>query len=639
MIPLTGATLKVYGVTVLMLFRTAAAILGCAVFSFPLLSAAELTPPHAGKVEILKASEIKPGMKAIAWTVFQGDTPEPIPIEIIGAWKNMWGPGQDVIIGKMGGKAERTNVAGGMSGSPVYIDGKLIGAVALRLSTFSPDAICGITPIENMLEINQFDKTRPADARTPEHPVRSQERASATPNDLLASVMAAGASPSVLQQLPGMQPIATPLLFSGFSDRVLESFAPIFNQLGVTAVQGGAGGDLRSNKPAPGWQNSLQPGQTVAGVLVSGDMDVTGLGTVTYNDGKRILAFGHPFFNIGPVDMPMSKGEVLMVLGSSYQPNKIANATSIVGALHQDRHSGIMGVLGDEAPMIPVTVKVRSLGSGNAVRAERTYHFNVFEQQKWTPYLMMMTLYNSLSGINESVEEATYRLSGHVNLAGGKQQLNLTTMQSAGDMPMPASMMISAWWGDKFNRLYNNAVQIPSLADATVTVDLLPERRVATIENAWTPNVDVRPGDEIPVKVFLRPWRGERIERDFSLKLPPGIAKGEHRILLSDADTANHMQALAVASNHYIDVPQLVSLLNQERSNNRLYVSLVDSNPTAYYEDKTLPSLPASVLNVMQAGRPMAQTMLTSPESASEQMSLDFDYVVNGSYTLRLSVK
>jgi hypothetical protein len=252
---------------------------------------------------------------------------------------------------------------------------------------------------------------------------------------------------------------------------------------------------------------------------------------------------------------------------------------------------------------------------------------------------MMMTLYNALSGINESVEEATYRLSGHVTLAGSKQQLSLATMQSAGDMPMPASMMISAWWGDKFNRLYNNAVQIPSLQDANVTVDLLPERRVATIENAWTPNVDVRPGDDVPVKVFLRPWRGERIERDFTLKLPPGIAKGEHRILLSDADTANHMQAMAVASNHYIDVPQLVSLLNQERSNNRLYVSLVDSNPTAYYEDKTLPSLPASVLNVMQAGRPMAQSLLTSPESASEQMSLDFDYVVNGSYTLRLSVK
>jgi hypothetical protein len=204
---------------------------------------------------------------------------------------------------------------------------------------------------------------------------------------------------------------------------------------------------------------------------------------------------------------------------------------------------------------------------------------------------------------------------------------------------MPAPMMVASWWGDKFNRLFNNAVQAPSLKDANVTVDLLPERRIVTIENAWTPNTDVRAGDEIPVKVFLRPWRGERLERDFSLKLPAGIPKGDHRILLSDADIANRMQALGFASNRYMDVPQLVSLINQERGNNRLYVSLVANNPTAYYEDKTLPSLPSSILNVMQAGRTAAQSVMTSPESASEQMSLPFDYVVNGSYSLRVTVK
>jgi hypothetical protein len=593
-------------------------------------------PPRAGKVEILKASDVKPGMKAIAWTVFQGDTPEPVPVEIIGTWKNMWGPGQDVILGKMGGKAERTNVAGGMSGSPVYIDGKLMGAVALRLSTFSPDAICGITPIELMLEINEFDKSRPADARTPDRSTAPQKIAAAAPNELLQRVMSAGLSPAAL---PTLSPITTPLLFSGFNEDALRAFTPLFNQLGVAAAQGGAGGTVASTKPVAGWQDALQPGQTVAGVLVSGDMGITGLGTVTYNDGKRILAFGHPFFNTGPVDMPMSKGEVLMVLGSSYQPNKIANATDIVGALHQDRHSGIMGVLGDEAPMAPVTVKVRSLNAGGDVKAEKTYHFNVFQQQKWTPYLMMMTLYNSLSGINESVDEATYRLSGSARLTDGNGELNLTTMQSSSDSPMPATMMVSAWWGDKFNKLFNNSVKAPMMRDAEVTVDLMPDRRIATIENAWTPNTDVRAGDEIPVKVFLRPWRGERLERTFTLKLPAGISKGEHRIMLSDADTANRIQALGFASNRYIEVPQLVSLINQERGNNKLYVSLVASDPTAYYEDKTLPSLPSSVLNVMQAGRTAAQSVLTTPESASEQMSIPFDYVVNGSYTIRLSVK
>ncbi len=606
-----------------MLSRTAAALVACAVITPFAAVAATLQPPRAGKVEILKSSEVKPGMMATAWTVFQGDTPEPVPVEIIGTWKNMWGPGQDVIIGKMGGKAQRTNVAGGMSGSPVYIDGKLIGAVALRMTTFSPDAICGITPIELMLEINQFDKTRPLAAHVPDADAQSGR-------------------PAALSGAPTMSPIATPLLFSGFNENVLHQFAPVFDELGVTAVQGGAGNALTSVKPAADWKTALQPGQSVAGVLVSGDMSVTGLGTVTYNDGKHILAFGHSFFNIGPVDMPMSKGEVLTILPSQYEPNKLANATEIVGALHQDRHSGIMGVLGDEAPMIPVTVKIRSMSagdSGDSVRAEKIYRFNVFEQQKWTPQLMTMTLQNSLNGINELVDEATYRLTATVNFADGKNQLNLNTMQSTTDAPFPVPTLLSNWWGEKFYRLYNNAVKIPELKDATVTVDLLPERRVATIENAWTPAENVRPGDEIPIKVFLRPYRGERIERDFTLKLPPGISKGEHRILLSDAGVANRTQTLAASINRYMDVPQLVSLLNQERSNNKLYVSLVASNPTAYYEDKTLPSLPSSILNVMQAGRTTTQTMITSPESSSEQMSLAFDYVVNGSYTLRVVVK
>jgi hypothetical protein len=607
-----------------MRFHHAAGLIVLVAALFSTLSALALEPPHAGKVEIMKASEVKPGMQAIAWTVFEGTKPEPVPIEIVGAWKNMWGPGQDVILGKMGGRAKITNVAGGMSGSPVYINGKLIGAVALRLSQFSPDAVCGITPIELMLEINEYDKSRPSDARTPENMAGSRE----------AAVSMGG----LFGNGPAMVPIDTPLTFSGFDGSTLRNFGPVFNQLGITAVQGGAGSALNSAKPVAGWQQSLNPGEAVAGVLVSGDMSVTGLGTVTYNDGKRILAFGHSFFNLGPVDMPMSKGEVLMVLGSQFQPNKIANATEIVGALHQDRHSGIMGILGQEAPMVPVTVKVRGFDSHNHVKNERDFHFNVFEHQKWTPYLMMMTLYNSLSELNIAMDEATYRLNGTVDLAD-HASLNLNTMQATAEGPMPAPMALAGWWGDKFNRLFQNAVKTPELQAVAVTIDVLPERRVASIENAWIASTDVHPGDEVPVKVFLRPYRGERIERDFTIKVPLGLAKGDHRILLSDADNVNRMQNLAGVANRYLDLPETVSLINQERSNNKLYVSLLESSPTAYYDDKTLPSLPSSVMNVMQAGRASARPLVTAPESTSEQMSLPFDYVISGSYSLKVTVK
>src|SRR6266478_8935753 len=167
-----------------------------------LAAAAELTPPKAGKPEILPLKDVKPGMHAIAWTVFSGMTPEPVPVEIIGVWQNAMGPRQHVIMAKMGGKAERTGVAGGMSGSPGYVDGKLIGAVALRLSQFSPDAICGITPIESMLEIQDLDMSRPSDARTPDKVLAQLD----APPDMRASLLSAG-----------VQPIDTPMMFSGFS--------------------------------------------------------------------------------------------------------------------------------------------------------------------------------------------------------------------------------------------------------------------------------------------------------------------------------------------------------------------------------------------------------------------------------------
>ena len=616
----------------------AAIVLPIAALAFP-LCAADLAParPRIGKVEIFKAADLRPGMQGTAWTVFSGATPEPVPVEILGLWKNAWGPRQDIILAKLGGPAVRTNVAGGMSGSPVYIDGKLVGAVALRLSVFSPDAICGITPAELMLEIQDFDQSRPADARTPDKvAARSQ---AAVPGDLLAQAVAAGAMPNLPRQTPMMVPIETPLMFSGFHENVLREFGPLFAQLGIAAAQGGsASSTAYTAKPAAGWQNSLRPGDPVAGVLVSGDMSITGLGTVTYNDGQRVLAFGHPFFNLGPVDMPMSKGEVIMTLASQFQPNKFANATEIVGALHQDRHSGIMGILGEEAKMIPVTVAVRSFGDNNAVRSEKDFRFNVFDQQKWTPYLMMLTLFNSVSGLNEFKDEATYRLSGTVDLdAGGS--LSLNTMQASGEMPMPAPMLLAGWWGDKFNRLYLNAVKTPRLKRVSVTVDLLPERRVATIENAWIADSEVRPGEDVPVKVFLRPYRGDRIERELTVHVREGLSKGEHRILLSDAETLNHMQSMAGYLNRYMDLSETVSLINQERSNNKLYISLLEATPTAYYDDKTMPSLPASVLNVMQAGRSASRPIVTSSESAFEQSSVPFDYVVSGSYSLKITVK
>lgn len=591
--------------------------------------AAELMRPKAGKVEIFHLKDVKPGMTGTAWTVFEGTDPEPVPIEIVGVWKNGSGPRQDVILAKMGGKAKITNVAAGMSGSPVYIDGKLVGAVALRMSVFSPDAVCGITPIELMLEIPEFDKSRPMDARTPDKPVANRAAAAAIPGDLMAHLN----TPS-----PIMTPIDTPLVLSGFSAQTVDAFSPFFSQMGITAVQGGSGAGPLTAKPVSGWRDSLNPGEAVSGVLVSGDMSATGMGTVTYNDGKKVLAFGHPFFNLGPLDMPMAKSEILMVLSSAFQPTKFGNATGVVGALRQDRFSGIMGELGAEAPFIPVRLNVRSLNSSGAALTNKHLDFQVFVHQKWTPFLMMLTLFQSLQQMNEYADDITYRMNGHVEIEGDRA-INVSTMLAPSEAPVAPPMALAGWWGDKFNRLFLNPVAMPKLKSVEVTVDLLPERRTAAIDYAWTPSTDVEAGAEIPVKVFLRPYRGERIERDVRVKIPAGMPRGEHRILFSDADTLNRMQNAAVLGNRYMDIPETISLLNQERGNSQLYVSLVEARPTYYADDKTLPSLPSSVLNVLQAERTSTRVLVGSAESAKEQLAVPIDQMVSGSYSLKITVK
>ena len=441
-----------------------------------------------------------------------------------------------------------------------------------------------------------------------------------------------------MQQSPMMVPIETPLSFAGFQSSVLEEFRPYLQQMGISAVQGGASGAVKGATPVAGWQKALNPGDAVAGVLVSGDMSVTGLGTVTYNDGKRVLAFGHPFFNLGPVSMPMSQGEVLMVLSSQFQPNKFANATSIVGALKQDRHSGIMGELGATAETIPVTVTVRNFSDATSVRSEKKYNFDVFVQQKWTPFLMMMTVFNTLQGINDFAEETTYRLAGQVEF-DGQHQLSLNTMVAPGEMPMPGAMQLAGWWADKFNKLFGNSVGVPKLRRVNAIIDLLPERRSASIDNAWLTTTEVTPGSELSGKVFLRPYRGELLIRDFRLKVPANLSKGEHRLMISDSDTLNRTQSLVSMANRHMDLQQTVSLLNQERSNNKLYFSLVESRPTVYSDDKALPSLPSSVLNVLQASRTPQRPYVTSPDTASEQLALPFDQVISGNTTLRFTVR
>ena len=593
-------------------------------------SASYGAPPKAGPVDILPLEQVQPGMQAVAWTTFRGTTPEPVPVEILGRMHNAWGPGQDVILAKLGGAAQRTNVAGGMSGSPVYYDGKLLGAIALRFSTFSPDAIAGITPIELMLEIDEIDRSRPLGAAVAA--VGFEDRRWNEPN--IASEVWESRGLTAPVQREDAAPIETPLMISGSRDGVLDLFSGYFLSRGMRVMQAGAASAGRLERGNP--NDALHPGEPIAAVLLAGDMSANALGTVSYNDGRTVLGFGHAMFNSGPISAPIATGNVLHVLASQLAPVKIANATSIVGALRQDRHSGILGVLGESAPLTPVDVTVRQFGEGDRVLSSKKLHYEVFQNEKLTPQLLMLALYNSMFGVNEFAEEATFRLSAKLAFAGD-QELAFRTMRTVSNNPAPAPLLVAGSLASRVQRVFTNARETPNMERVEAVIDLLPERRASTIEQVWLERTRVRPGETLKGKVIVQPYRGSPIERDFELAVPVGAPKGRLTLMATEAAVLNQKRERANQRSRAMSVPETVSLLNQELSNDQVYIALVNRTPTAHLDGSALPNLPLTALNVM---RPSAQGRLAIElQSPVAETALALDAVVSGSRSVSVTLE
>ncbi len=606
--------------------RVCSFVLSC-LFALNLAAGTASAPAVGQPVEIFPVDKLKPGMKAVGYSVFEGDKVESFSVEILGVMKNVWGPRQHIILARLGDRVAGTGVAAGMSGSPVYLDGKLVGAVSLRVGMFANQPIAGITPAELMLEIKELDERKApgvavaADQKVP-LPAELKE---------MLTQAVSGPGPDAF-----LVPIETPLAFNGFHDGVLKQFADVFRQMGVTPVQGGAGSSLRDARAITdreALKRALPPGAAVSGVLITGDLSVAGTGTVTYNDGHRVLAFGHPFFNFGKIEMPMAKAEVITVLGSSFAPFKIVNTTEVVGSLRQDRHSGILGVLGETAPMIPVEATLRSGG------ASKTYRFQVFQNPRFTPFMMMLAFFNTLYGTNDYRDESTYRVRGSIQLEGFpevKLENLYANTENVGGMPGPLGL--SAWISDRFSRLFNNPFEIPKVSSVKFDFEIIPERRTAAIEHVWVEKNEARPGETLSMKVYLRPYRGERLVKDVQVTIPATAPKGDLRIVFSDAEMVNRSQSLLLAGNRMPGLSQLISTINQERANGRLYITLFKPSPTAFVEDKVLPSIPSSVANVIDPGR--NQNRLTMQhESSIQQESIPVDYVISGSQIVVVTVR
>src|SRR6185437_13406554 len=569
------------------------------------------------KTKIMPLDQIHAGMRGVAYTVFQGTTPESMEVDVLGVLRDVNGPKGDVILVRLhGAKVEYTGVVAGMSGSPVYIDGKLVGALAFRIGEFSKEPIAGVTPIQEMLEISELDRSKPNEI----------EPASAKAPQVSTKTASPGVTAAPTGYKNYLTPIDTRLVFSGFDSQAFQRFGPQFQAAGIVPVMGAGSVTPGEKQPEP-----LVPGSSISAVLVRGDMNIAATCTVTYLDASHLLACGHPLMQFGNVDLPMDKADVLATLPSPANAFKIVNTTEQVGAFVQDRHTGILGVFNKQPQMIPVTLSI------HGVTRPKTFHYEVLDNSKLTPLAMMATVFSALQGVNEYGEDTTYRLDGRIQV-NGYPDVDLRDMFAPGDGGQPTGVQVALSLGDHFSRIFDNSYEVPNIRGVDLSFDLVNDRRSARLESARTDVTEARPGDEVMVEAVMRPYRGERIVRRIPIRVPTSSSKGTLRILVSDGDTLDRIRSSGLPMGRQLDLGSIVALLNKEHSNDRLYVSLLEADPEAMVQDKVMPTLPLSVMNVMDGMRG-TQDMVVLGESSVNEASTPLDYQISGAQIIALTVK
>jgi len=403
-------------------------------------------------------------------------------------------------------------------------------------------------------------------------------------------------------------------------------FASQFADAGITPVMGaGSVSDVRQPEP-------IEPGSAVSAVLVRGDMDIVATCTVTYMDAEHLLACGHPLLQFGMVDLPMTKAQVVATLASPANAFKIVNATEPIGAFVQDRHTGIMGEFGKKPDMIPVTLNIHG-GPTN-----KQFHYEVLNNPRLSPVAMMATVYNALHGMNEYGEEITYRMLGHITV-DGYPDVSLNNMFSATDGSQPAAALAALSVGDRFSRIYDNPYNAPDIHGVQLDFEVVNDRRWARLESARTDITEARPGDEITIEAVLRPYRGDGIVTQIPIHIPTSTSKGPLRILVSDGDTLDRIRHGAPLLGRKLDLASTVALLNKQHVNNRVYVSLLEADPEAMIADKVMPTLPLSIMNVMDGMRGTQDMVVLGESSVNEAATDPLDYVVAGAQLLTLNIK
>jgi len=595
----------------------------------PAVRAAGDQPP------ILPLDQVKPGMRGVAYTIFAGDNIEPFDIEVIGIMPNLMGPKQSIILIQLhGDKAEHTGVVAGMSGSPVYVDGKLMGALSLKFGVFVKEPLAGVTPIEDILSIPTGDSSNPKALS-----VRSTADNHVEP----AATIGGAASSASISELPHypvptqwaraagasgdayLEPIAAPLVFSGFAPATVRQYAGEWAAYGMVASAGGTA-------PPASDDAKVVPGDMVSMVLVQGDISMSAACTVTAVTDDRVYACGHPLFGLGSSNMPLARGRTLTTLASDFNSTKIVNAGGVIGTLTEDRLTAVMGRIGPAPQMIPVDLTVVTPAG------EKHFHSEMFSNPKLTPLLMGLIAFNGLTQNTAYGEGSTMKLSGDIDISG-HSPVSLEDMYAPTDQFVPDGTFVASSVQTTFTRIFSNPYEMPKIDKVSLRVEAIPDRRVASILNAWSEVSEAQPGDPVTIKVLLRPYRGTPMIRDVAITIPPQAARGSTlRVQVSDADSLNRIPNLVAAQGRLGGLDQLISLLNRERRNNQLYVTLLKPTPTLLVEDKELPDAPLSQINVLDQKRLPGNSALLR-ESTAGEWSVRMDEIISGSTSVFIKIK
>lgn len=578
--------------------------------------------PHATP-SFMPVDEIRPGMVGTGHTVFAGSTRETFQAHIIGVLKNVIGPKRDIILARLeGGPIKDAGVIQGMSGSPVYINGRLVGAVSYALGAFPKEAIAGITPIGEMIEDAALATPRAASGGLAlEFPLTSERVAAALRT---AHTRLFGAPMTEAAAAQGLRPIGVPLVVGGMDPRMTDFLRSALSTTGFVTVSAGTSPpNVRPSEPPT--DRPFEPGDAIGVSIINGDLQIGATGTVTYVDGPRVYAFGHPFLNLGPIDFPMTRADVMTVLPSMATSIKIAALGEEVGAITQDRATTIAGRVGARAVMIPVTMK---LTSERGLR--RDLKFGIVHDPMLTPLYGYVAVLNALISYERQAGASTFALKGSVAVEG-QSPVTFDDVVS-GDSALPAG---AASVAGPLAALLATDRGTARVTGISLEVDARETTSTASIERVWLETVRPRPGDIVPLHVQVRHFRGATETITIPIEVP-AHARGRMSLLISDGDALAAWERRDGRAETPSTVADLVRVLNKTPRANRIYVRLVADAPGAVVNGEAMGSLPPSVQSIFTDNRAANSSALRQAVLGAWDRRLDVS--VRGSRELAFTV-